>query len=144
MVRGKHGHVSVPGKVSSIIGALMITVFGTFWTILATNVGAPVAGIGVFMTGAGIVMCVVNFVKAHMYQQLREDHEQKRFELKRRLSTLPLDVIEPGRTHRWSPTRSRLTSDPGNRESTQVQNASVLREMPSEGRTGDSQNSESG
>ena len=86
MIRGKHGHVSAPGKISSIVGAFMITIFGTFWTVLASNAGAPIAGIGVFMTGAGIVMCVVNFAKAHKYQQLREDHEQKRAELNRGLS----------------------------------------------------------
>lgn len=88
MVSGKHGRVSVPDKTSSIVGGVVIALFGTGWTILAGSMFPPMALFGLLFVGLGLWNCTSAYHKAERYEILQAEHEMKRRELQARLQSM--------------------------------------------------------
>jgi hypothetical protein len=102
MVAGKHGHRHLPTKTGSLIGGIVVTVFGLFWTAMALGMTGFARGVGgggigavfacfplfgLLFVAAGIGMSVYAYRKAGDYEQAHRRYQQRRREnLKRRES----------------------------------------------------------
>ncbi len=80
MVTTKHGHRRVPSTAGSVIGGIVIVVFGIFWTAAASQAGAP--GIfplfGVLFILFGIATSVFSFTKAEGYSAAERKYRRRR------------------------------------------------------------------
>ena len=86
MVTGKHGHRSIPSTAGSVIGGVVVVVFGFFWTVMAVSIGAP--GIfplfGILFIVIGIVTSIVSFTKAQGYNVAQRRYRRRRSDAERR------------------------------------------------------------
>ncbi len=89
MVAGRYGYRYVPNKAMSLIGGIVIAGFGTFWTIMAAGMGAPVFFplFGVLFVLAGIGMSVYGFIKAGQYADAYGRYQRRRAALLNRGDT---------------------------------------------------------
>jgi LSD1 subclass zinc finger protein len=86
MVSDKEGHRRVPSTSGSVIGGIVVVVFGIFWTAVATQAGAP--GIfpvfGLLFIGFGIVVCISSFTKAQQYTAAEQRYRRRRSQAQKR------------------------------------------------------------
>jgi hypothetical protein len=112
MMRGKHGHLSVPGRLNALIGGAIIVVFGLFWTTTAAGV-AGMVGFGINRVGGGplsllpgllpcfgvlfiiggIVMAVTAFGKAIHFEQHQHAYHAERNRLLAELGQQPASDV---------------------------------------------------
>ena len=96
LIRDKHGNNHVPTKGSSLVGGVVITVFGCFWTAMAVGITsmAPSFGpfaiaklvlpaFGLLFVGLGIYNSVSTFNKADKYERAERRYRQRRSEADR-------------------------------------------------------------
>lgn len=88
MVRDKHGRESIPGKSSSIVGGIIILVFGLFWTIMAGAIFPPMALFGIIFILFGLFANARAYTMAGRFENLQHLHDEKRLELLSRLRSL--------------------------------------------------------
>lgn len=88
MISGKDGRVSTPDKASAIVGGVVITVFGLFWTVMAGAMFLPMAIFGLLFVGFGLWNCFNIYDKAGRYASLQAEHDRKRESLLSRLRFL--------------------------------------------------------
>ncbi len=94
MTTDKHGRSRLPDETSSVVGGIVIVVFGIFWTIMATGItsSAPNFGpfaiarfafpaFGVLFVISGAVMSIRNYQKAQDYKSARKRYETERIQL---------------------------------------------------------------
>jgi len=96
MVSGKHGRRRLPTKTGSLIGGIVITVFGLFWTSMAAGItgtasnfgGGGIGGafacfplFGLLFVAAGIAISIYAYRKAHDYEQAHRRYQQRRREI---------------------------------------------------------------
>lgn len=99
MVTGKYGARYKPTRGGSVIGGIVIALFGTFWTALASSIPAhaPV-GIGVVFPLFGVLFIVLgvgsaihSFTKADSYEKAEQRYQRRRQELLNEHQELPED-----------------------------------------------------
>jgi Short C-terminal domain len=80
MVAGRYGYRYLPTKGMSLLGGIVIVVFGIFWTMFAAGMGAPIFFplFGVLFILMGIGVSVNAFIKATQYEQARQHYQQRR------------------------------------------------------------------
>lgn len=87
MVTGKNGHRSVPSGVGSTIMGVVVIVFGVFWMIASSSMGAP--GIfplfGLVFIGIAIFGIMSGNVKAGRHAQAKAEFDRRRAELEAEL-----------------------------------------------------------
>lgn len=88
MVRDKHGHESIPGKSTSVVGAIVVVVFGLFWTIMAGAMFPPMALFGILFIGFGLYTSMRTYSMAGRYETLQSAHDEKQQELLSRIRSL--------------------------------------------------------
>ncbi|MCO8122081.1 hypothetical protein NHH03_10055 [Stieleria sp. TO1_6] len=93
MVTNKNGHQSLPTKGGAIIGGVVITLFGLFWTVMALGITSAGAGMGapgvirlfplfgLLFVGFGIFMSFRMHHKADAYQKDLQQYRRKRQDL---------------------------------------------------------------
>jgi hypothetical protein len=83
MVAGRYGYRYLPTKGLSLLGGIVIVVFGIFWTMFAAGMEAPIFfplfGVRFILMGIGV--SVNAFIKATQYEQARQRYQQRRAEL---------------------------------------------------------------
>ena len=85
MVSDKHGHRSIPSTGGSVIGGIVVVVFGLFWTVTAAGIGGgPIALFGVLFIAFGIATSVISFTKAEGYSAAERKYQRRRAEAMRR------------------------------------------------------------
>jgi ABC-type transport system involved in cytochrome bd biosynthesis fused ATPase/permease subunit len=86
-VRGQDGQYSVPTIAGSVIGMVVVVVFGVFWIGMAVNMGAPgfFPLFGVAFIVFAVVAGVTALTKAQGYQQRHSAYDSRRRELTRRI-----------------------------------------------------------
>ncbi len=82
MVRGKEGHLSVPSKTASIVGAGIMAVFGVIFAMSAPGIGF----VGILFTLVAVGMGIYGLSKAEQYESQHREYAAKRQQL---LSQLP-------------------------------------------------------
>ncbi len=96
-VTGKHGLRHLPTAGGSIVGGLVITVFGIIWTIIACGIGGAMGQhggpftlfglvfplFGVAFVGFGLWNAYHHYSKASEYEKAQEKYHRERAELKR-------------------------------------------------------------
>ena len=89
MVAGRYGGRYIPGRVSSVLGGVLIAGFGTVWTIGAAGMGAPFFFplFGVIFVLVGIGMSAYSFVKADQYAEALNRYQKLRAALLNRGDT---------------------------------------------------------
>jgi hypothetical protein len=85
MVTGRHGSRYVPGKVGALVGAAIAAVFGIFWTVAASSMGAPgfFPLFGVVFVVVAVAGGIYGFTKAGEYEQAERDYQSRRAALLR-------------------------------------------------------------
>lgn len=91
LIADKHGHRHLPTESSSVIGGIVMTVFGCFWTATAIGITSNVPDIGpariarfvvpafgVFFVVSGIVMSLRNYSKAKDYREAKRRYQAER------------------------------------------------------------------
>lgn len=88
MIVGRHGHRMVPRRGASVMGGIVITFFGLFWTFVAASfVGGFDGGFGCFpLFGIlfvifGIAMSIHSFAKANQYEEAFQAYQRRRQDL---------------------------------------------------------------
>jgi uncharacterized Zn finger protein (UPF0148 family) len=89
-MRGKHGHLYVPTKSGSIIGGVLIVVFGGFWTVGAASMGAPFFFplFGVAFIILGIFQSIRGLTMADEYTRRQQKYQRDRRAISNRLRHL--------------------------------------------------------
>ena len=64
---------------------IVLTLFGTFWTAVASWIFPPFAIIGVAMIGVWVLFSMYSYRKAEQYERLKAEHETRRQVLMNRL-----------------------------------------------------------
>jgi len=83
MMTGRYGRRYLPTTGGSVVGAIVIAVFGLFWMVMASQTGAPgifplfgvifiVVGVGSALSGSG---------KAQQYREAESRYQSRRAEL---------------------------------------------------------------
>lgn len=87
LVRGKDGHVSEPSSTGSMVGGIIMIVFGVFWIGMASSIGAPslLPLFGLVFIGVAIFSMLNGITKAGAYQSKFSDYDGKRQRLVARL-----------------------------------------------------------
>lgn len=87
MVRNKHGHVSEPSSVASLVGGIIAVVFGIFWIGMASSHGTPAFFplFGLVFIGIAVFSMVNGTAKAGAYKSRRSNYEIQRQRLVSRL-----------------------------------------------------------
>lgn len=87
LVRGKNGHVSEPSSTGSMVGGVIMIVFGVFWMGMASSIGAPsfFPLFGLLFIGFAIFNMINGTTKAGVYQSRLGDYEARRQGLVARL-----------------------------------------------------------
>ena len=93
LVRGKNGHVSEPSSVGSMVGGIIMIVFGVFWMSMVSSMNAPsfFPLFGLVLIGVAIFNMVTGTAKANAYQNSLHEYEFKRQRLIARLEKERLD-----------------------------------------------------
>lgn len=83
MVKGKDGSHSEPSSAGSVIGGVVMVVFGIFWTGIAASMGAPgpFPLFGLLFIGFAIFMMISNAGKAQQYSAAADTMRRRREEL---------------------------------------------------------------
>ncbi|MBK1828812.1 hypothetical protein [Haloferula rosea] len=93
MVSNKHGVKSVPSSAGSMVGGMVAVVFGIFWMVMASSMGAP--GIFPLFGLLFIVVAVVGMVrgadKAEQYRTGKRAYDAQRQKL-----LLQIDDVRQG------------------------------------------------
>jgi hypothetical protein len=93
MIQGKDGHKRIPTTTGSVIGGIVIVVFGVFWTAFAANItgGHSFGGIfdcfplfGIVFIVFGIGMSIYAYTKAKDYLQAERKYRQRRSALRQK------------------------------------------------------------
>lgn len=93
IISGRHGHIYVPQKGSSIFGGIVLLGFGIFWTAMASSVTNsmpsfgkprvfdyfPMFGVLFMFFGGG--MCLWAFLRADQYEKAHQQYQLRRDEL---------------------------------------------------------------
>ncbi len=87
MVRDRHGRRSIPGKTSSVIIGVVLTLFGTVWAIVAWAMFPPLAYFSVVVIGIWVWASMSSYGKAEQYEHLKEEHERRRSDLLNRITS---------------------------------------------------------
>ena len=89
-VRGKHGDLHIPTKEGSIIGGIVIIVFGGFWTAGALKMGAPFFFplFGIAFIVLGIAQSARGLTMAEEYTRRHHKYERDRRAISNRLRHL--------------------------------------------------------
>jgi len=89
-VTTRTGARQIPDATSSIVGGVVVTAFGVFWTIMAGSMAVTVGGggpagmvacfplFGVLFVLFGIAMSVVSYQKAQGYQNAQRRYQRRR------------------------------------------------------------------
>jgi hypothetical protein len=87
LVRNKHGAVSEPSSAGSLIGGMIMIVFGIFWMSMATSIGAPsfFPLFGLLFIGLAVFSMINGTTKAGAYKSGRDDYEARRRQLVNRI-----------------------------------------------------------
>lgn len=85
MVQDKHGRSSIPGKTSSVVMGVVLALFFTFWTAVASFVFPPFAIVGVVLIVVSFFLSISSYRKAEHYERLKAEHETRRQVLMNRL-----------------------------------------------------------
>jgi hypothetical protein len=100
MVSGRYGYRYIPNKTTSLIGGVGVTVFGIFWTLLASGLifsAAPLDVLpflacfplfGVLFVALGIATTLHAYNKGSRYEQAERRYQRRRGQL---LEGLPSD-----------------------------------------------------
>lgn len=80
LVRGKDGSLSEPSSAGSVVGGVIVILFGIFWTIGAASMGAPgfFPLFGLLFIGFAIFGIVSGASKASRYQTEQADYQGRR------------------------------------------------------------------
>ena len=81
MVRSERGHVSVPTKGASIVGAVVVVVFGVFWTVFASTIAGPFGLFGLVFIAFGLFATIGSLKKADAYEREHADYVARRRQL---------------------------------------------------------------
>lgn len=82
MIKTKHGNRHVPTEGGAVVGGILVTAFGIFWTFMATGSGAGAfAMFGILFIGAGIASSISGFNKAGHYKKAERRYRQRRSDL---------------------------------------------------------------
>ena len=97
MITDKNGRTHIPTEGGAIAGGIVITVFGSFWTIMACAMSSSAPDVGSFRVVSavfplfgvgfvvlGIVMSVIGHSKAGDYKRAQRNYQRRRSELQRR------------------------------------------------------------
>lgn len=84
MVTGKHGHRHLPSTSGSVIGGIMVVVFGVFFVAAAGRAGPIPVLFGLVFIGFGLVACITSYAKADAYQQAEQAYHRRRSEARKR------------------------------------------------------------
>jgi LSD1 subclass zinc finger protein len=98
MVSGKHGLRQLPTKTGSLIGGIVIAVFGLFWTVMAFSItgtashfGGGFGGLfscfplfGLLFVAGGIATSVFAYRKAGDYELARRRYKRRRRDVLRK------------------------------------------------------------
>lgn len=87
LVRNKHGNVSEPSAVGSIVGGVIVIGFGIFWTVMAAGMGAPAFFplFGLCFIGFAVFGMIRGGAKASEFQRGNASYQSRRAELVARL-----------------------------------------------------------
>ena len=82
MVKGENGHLSIPSKTSSIVGAVVGVGFGIFWIAMVSSMGGGgFALFGVLFIGVSIFASGHAFSKADAFEKAKRRYRRKRLDL---------------------------------------------------------------
>jgi hypothetical protein len=93
LISNNQGVRQVPNASASVIGGVVITVFGIFWTVMASSITSPFPEregggfaslfplFGVLFILGGIAMSVYSYQKAQAYEQAYHRYQQRRAEV---------------------------------------------------------------
>jgi hypothetical protein len=83
LVRGKNGHVSEPSSTGSMVGGIIMIVFGVFWMSMVSSMHAPsfFPLFGLLFIGIAIFNMIHGTTKAGAYQSQLGDYEARRRQL---------------------------------------------------------------
>jgi fatty acid desaturase len=85
IVQDKHGRLSIPGKTSSVVMGVVLALFFTFWTAVASFIFPPFAIVGVVLIVVSFFLSISSYWKAEQYERLKAEHETRRQVLMNRL-----------------------------------------------------------
>lgn len=84
-IAGAHGHRFIPTRGMSVIGGILITVFGVFWTAVAASMFPSIEGLlgcfpafGVLFVLFGVGMSIYSYSKASQYEQAHQEYQARR------------------------------------------------------------------
>ena len=80
MVSNKEGHRHVPSPVGSLVGAVIMAVFGVGWTAFAASMRGSgfFPCFGLVFIGAAVYMGIVGFTKASQYEEAHRRYRSRR------------------------------------------------------------------
>jgi hypothetical protein len=84
MVAGNYGVRHLPSKGMSVLGGVVIAVFGIFWTAMAANMGGGASFFplfGLLFVAVGVGMSIYSFTKASQYEEAHARYRRRRAEL---------------------------------------------------------------
>jgi hypothetical protein len=87
MVTDKHGRESTPSMVGSVIGGIIVIIFGVFWIGLAASMNAPPLFplFGLVFIGAAVFGLIKGATKSTGYQNALAEYQTRRAAAVRRL-----------------------------------------------------------
>jgi DNA-directed RNA polymerase subunit RPC12/RpoP len=95
LITNRQGVPQVPNATMSVIGGIVITVFGIIWTVIASSITSSFPGemaggfvscfplFGVLFVVAGIAVSIYSYQKALAYQQAYAQYQQRRAAVRR-------------------------------------------------------------
>ena len=88
MVAGRYGGRHLPSKGMSLLGGVVIAVFGIFWMVMASNITGGMGGgpslfplFGLLFIAVGVGMSIYSFTKASQYEEAHARYRRRRAEL---------------------------------------------------------------
>ncbi len=89
LVTDKHGNSQIPTKTGTIVGGIIVSVFGAIWTILAAGITSQIPLgeaklfplFGVVFVFAGIAMSFYSYRKAEEYEKAHRSYRERRAKL---------------------------------------------------------------
>jgi hypothetical protein len=92
MMYGRYGYRYLPNKAMSVLGGVVIVVFGLFWTIMAGAITVGVGGgppfpfnlfplFGMLFIAFGVGVSIYSFVKASKYEEAQRRYQNRRARL---------------------------------------------------------------